>query len=310
MKTNPAHTSSGDPLLHPQGSNGYSLLTSGTISDATFEYLGTTYTVRQWDSDGVGSFSINVNPAPSATLFNNLVAHFNGITLNFRDASTTTSTAFGAPSRPAGRSWTWTNNHADILPTSGTVDIALAEDVGTAIERIETEVDGIRSVPVVGNDGQFLGRNASGQDVYRNLPTLVRTPRECNAIATLTQATITDRTPGTVPIASLAGDHAAQGITLASNAFTFARPGLYHVAYALDVSIVSAFQVHLNRVNTNQYGSVSKLFPYPGQSDGFVSNEGTIAIKVANQTVSMQYIGLDVPSLATQVPSRTFSYIY
>ena len=282
--------------------NGYSTLVGGTITDSTFEYLGTTYTVRQWESDGVGQFNINVNPAPSATLFNNLVAHFRGITLRFRDASTTTSTAFGSPTRPSGRSWAWAGNHADLIPSNTTLDIALGEDVGTAIERIETEVDGIRQVPSGGTDGQVVTQTPSGTPAWEALPALVRTARESNCIATISQVTVNDRTPRTVGLASLAGDHAAQGITLAANALTVARPGLYHVAYDLDVSIVGSIQVHANLGNTNQRGSVSKLYPYPGQPAAHLANQGTIAVKNTNSTISLQWIALDIPALTSGVP--------
>ena len=281
--------------------NGYSTLVGGTITDSTFDYLGVTYTVRQWESDGVGQFNINVNPAPSATLFNNLVAHFRGVTLRFRDASTTTSTAFGSPTRPAGRSWSWAGNHADLIPSNTTVAIALGEDVGTAIERVETEVDGIRQLPPGGTTGQVVTKTATGS-AYQNLPALVRTARESNCIATISQVTVSDRTPRTVGLASLSGDHTAQGLTLSANAVRVARPGLYHVAYDLDVSIVGSMQVHANLGNTNQRGSVSKLYPYPGQPDAHLANQGTIAVKNPNSTISLQWIALDIPALTSGVP--------
>ena len=285
--------------ITPAGSNGFSILSSGVISDNTFEYLGTTYTVRRWESDGVGSFSINVTPAPSATLFNNLVAHFRGVSLRFRDASTTTNTGFASPGRPAGRSWTWANNHRDILPTSGVVDIALAEDVGTAIERIETDLAAVRQVPAQPSDP--TEKLLYGDNVFRGFPALVRTARECNVIANIAQATVRDRTPQTVPLSSLSGDHTAMGVSLSANALRVTRPGLYFVDYGLDASIVSSVQFQLNRGNTNQRGSVSKLFPYPSQEDAYVKGGCPIAVTAAD-TISLQWIALDIPALTSGVP--------
>ena len=287
--------------ITPAGANGFSLLSSGTISDSTFNYEGTEYTVRKWESDGVGSFAINVVPDPGATAFNGLVAHFRGVTLKFADATSSTSTSFLPPGfTSTGREWTWANNHADILPTSGTVNIALGEDIGEAIERVEADITAVRQPPATPPNPTT--RWLRGDNSWQPLPALVRAARESNAILTIAQATVSDRTPQTATIASLAGDHTAQAVTLASNALTFARPGLYHISYDLDVSIVSAFQIMLNRGNVNQRGSVSKLYPYPGQTSAYVSNQGTVAITAANQTVTAQWLGLDVPALANLVP--------
>ena len=283
------------------GSDGFSLLSTGTISDATFDYENTTYTVRKWESDGVGSFAINITPDPGATTFNNLVAHFNGISLKFSDATSSTSTSFLPPSfSDPGREWTWTGNHSDIIPTTGTTAIALAEDIGTAINDLESDIAAIRQPPVTPSDP--TNKWLRGDNTYQNLPALIRRTYESNAIATISQTTVRDRVPRTVTLASLSGDHAAQGLTLSANAITVARPGLYHVAYDLDVSIVSAFQVHLNRGNTNQRGTVRKFYPFPGQEDGQVALPGVINITDANQTISMQWLGLDIPALAGQVP--------
>ena len=284
------------------GSNGFSLLSTGTISDSTFDYEGTTYTVRKWESDGVGSFSINITPDPGSTAFNNLVAHFRGVTLKFSDATSTTSTSFLPPGFTSqGREWTWTNSHADILPTSGTTNIALAEDIGTAINELESDIAAIRQLPTGGTAGQVLTKTATAE-AYQNLPALVRSTYESNAIATIAQTTVSDRVPRAVTLATLAGDHAAQGLTIASNAITVARPGLYHVNYDMDVNIVSAFQVHVNRGNTNQRGSVDKLYPHPGQEDGFVRGYCPVNITAANQNINMQWLGLDIPALSGQVP--------
>ena len=105
-----------------------------------------------------------------------------------------------------------------------------------------------------------------------------------------------------MPLTGLTGDHTAQGITLAANALTVARPGLYWVSYDLDVSIPSPVRTFLNIGNTNQRGSVTEFWPAPGQTSGWLDKEAVLEITAANQTITLWWIALSIPSLTGQVP--------
>ena len=121
-------------------------------------------------------------------------------------------------------------------------------------------------------------------------------------IANIAQATVSDRTPRTVPLASLAGDHTAMGVTLVSNALRMAQPGLYLVNYHLDVSIVGSAQTQLNLGNHQPERQRGQVLPVPRSDGRATQRRGPIAVTAANQTISLQWIALDIPALTSGIP--------